>query len=154
MIRTAIRGLWNSPALRIAAGYSLAGAAFSGAMLLLARALPKPEYGLLGLVVAILNFTSRTAPLGADGIVNRHRMDPGPRLLGRVLVTASLFGAAITCLSWIVYDLDPRTLALIFIGTLAGAASFVASSQFQANQDSAFLCCSIRARISCCSVRP
>jgi len=134
MIRTVIRSLWNSPALRIAAAYSVAGAAFAGSMLLLARALPKAEFGLLGLVVTILNVASRTAPLGADGIVNRRRMDPGPRLLGRVLATASVFGAGVTMLSWWVYELEAPFLILIFAGTVAGAASFVASSQFQAHE--------------------
>ncbi|TFG61923.1 MAG: hypothetical protein E4H28_08265 [Gemmatimonadales bacterium] len=134
MLKSTIRGLWNSPALRIAAGYGLAGVAFTGAMLLLSSALTKPEYGLFGLVVAILNFTSRTAPLGLDGIVNRHRMDHGPRLLGRVIATAIVFATGISFLAWLVYDLDVLTLALIFVGTVAGAASFVAASQFQANQ--------------------
>ena len=134
MIKTVIRSLWSSPALRIAAAYSLAGAAFAGAMLLLARALPKPEFGLLGLVVTIQNVASRTAPLGADGIVIRRRMDPGPRLLGRVLATATVFAAAITWLSWRIYDIQPQYLVLIFAGTVAGAASYVASSQFQAEE--------------------
>lgn len=134
MIRTAIRGLWTSTSLRIAAGYSVSGAAFAGAMLLLARALPKPEYGVFGLVVAILNLASRTAPMGADGIVNRHRMDPGPRLLGRVVAAAAAFGAAVTALTWFVYELDEVTLGLIFVGTVVGAAAFVASSQFQAEE--------------------
>jgi O-antigen/teichoic acid export membrane protein len=134
MIRTVIRGLWTSTSLRIAAGYSVSGAAFAGAMLLLARGLPKPEYGLLGLVVAILNLTSRTAPMGADGIVNRHRMDPGPRFLGRVLLIAAAFGAVVTAFSQLIYDLDATTLGLIFAGTVVGAASFVASSQFQAEE--------------------
>jgi len=120
--------------MRIAAAYSLAGAAFAGSMLLLARALPKAEFGLLGLVVTILNVASRTAPLGADGIVNRRRMDPGPRLLGRVLATASVFGAGVTLLTWLVYELEAPFLILIFAGTVAGAASFVASSQFQAHE--------------------
>jgi len=134
MIRTVIRGLWSSTSLRIAAGYSVSGAAFAGAMLLLARGLPKPEYGLLGLVVAILNLTSRTAPMGADGIVNRHRIDPGPRFLGRVIVIAVVFGAVATALSQLIYSLDAATLGLIFGGTVVGAASFVASSQFQAEE--------------------
>lgn len=134
MIKTTIRGLWTSPSLRIAAGYSVAGAAFAGAMLLLARVLPKPEYGLFGLIVTILNLTSRTAPLGADGIVNRHRIDPGPRLLGRVLATATVFGAVVATISWLVYDLTATNVLLIFVGTVAGAASFVAASQFQAEE--------------------
>ena len=134
MIKNVIRSLWYSPALRIAAAYSLAGAAFAGAMLLLARALPKPEFGLFGLVVTILNVSVRTAPMGADGIVNRRRMDPSPRLLGRVLATACVFGAVITYLSWFVYRLEVAYLVLIFAGTVAGAASFVAASQFQANE--------------------
>ena len=37
-------------------------------------------------------------------------------------------------LSWLDYVLDVSYLALIFAGTVAGAASFVASSQFQANE--------------------
>ncbi|MDH3297516.1 MAG: hypothetical protein OEM23_01505 [Gemmatimonadota bacterium] len=132
MLKPAIRSLWSSPALRVAAGYSFAGAAFAGAMLLLARALPKPEFGLLGLVVTILNLTSRTAPLGTDGIVIRNRMDPGPGLLGRLLITATVFGIVVTFFCWLIYELDLLVLALILIGTVAGAASFVAASQFQA----------------------
>ena len=132
MIRGVLGRLWKSPSLRIAAGYSLAGAAFAGAMLLLARALPKPEYGLLGLIVTMLNLTTRTAPLGVDGIVIRHRVDPGPTLLGRVLATAGVYGIAVVFISWFVYELEAVMLGLVFFGTVVGAASFVAASQFQA----------------------
>jgi O-antigen/teichoic acid export membrane protein len=135
MIRAVLGGLWKSPSLRIAAGYSLAGAAYAGAMLLLARALPKPEYGLLGLVVTMLNLTTRTAPLGVDGIVIRHRVEPTPALLGRVLATASVYGVAVVLISWFVYEIETTMLALIFFGTVVGAASYVAASQFQAREE-------------------
>lgn len=132
MIRAVLSGLWKSPSLRIAAGYSLAGAAFAGSMLLLARALPKPEYGLLGLIITMLNLTTRTAPLGVDGIVIRHRIDPRPALLGRVLATACLYGIAVVVISRLVYEIEATMLLLIFFGTVVGAASYVAASQFQA----------------------
>lgn len=134
MIRAVIGGLWKSPSLRIAAGYSLAGAAFAGALLLLARALPKPEYGLLGLMVTMLNLATRTAPLGVDGMVIRHKVDPTPGLLGRVLATASVYGLAVVVISVTVYEIDATMLTLVFLGTVFGAASYVAASQFQADE--------------------
>lgn len=134
MIRLAIRSLWNSPALRIAAGYGMLGVAFAGGNLLLARALPKPEMGLVGLLLALLGFAARTAPLGADGIVNRHRMDPGPRLLGLVLGAAVAFGVVAVIVSRLVYEFEPLILAVLFVGIVLGAASYVASAQYQARE--------------------
>lgn len=118
----------------MAAGYGLLGIAFAGGNLLLARALPKAEMGLVSLLLALLGFAARTAPLGADGIVNRHRMNPGPRLLGIVLRTAAGFGVAVVIVSRLVYEIDLLVLIVLYFGIVLGAASYVASAEYQARE--------------------
>ena len=48
------------------------------------------EYAILTLVVALVNVGFAMAPLGMDGIVVRHHLEAGPRLLRKVLLATTL----------------------------------------------------------------
>lgn len=106
-----LRMLSRSRVLPFAGVYGLSGAAFVVGNLLLARVLPSLEYSVFALVVALMNVASRIAPAGADGMVNRRWMDPGPRLLRRVLFTSAVVGTAAVGVAGVVYELD--TVALL-----------------------------------------
>lgn len=126
-----MKRLWQSPTLRSMVVYGAAGAGFAGANLILARVLPKDEYALFTLILALGNLGFSLAPSGVDGIVNRRHLEAGPRLLGRVVtgsVTVALIFAAIGLFS---YELPPVLVLLLFISTAAGGAMLVAGAKFQ-----------------------
>ena len=68
----------RSPALAVAAAFAIGGAGFTVANLLLARTLPPIEFGLVSLILGLLNLGLQVAPLGADGAINRARSDQRP----------------------------------------------------------------------------
>ena len=114
-----LRSAWTSPALRAAVALTLGGAAFALGNLALARVLPKEEYGRFSLALAIVMIGILTGPLGAQVIVNRHRTDPGRRLLTRTLSTSGLVGLALTSVS---------VLAVTLLGALYAAGTDVSSA--------------------------
>jgi O-antigen/teichoic acid export membrane protein len=129
-----VRRLWRSPTLRSVAVLGLSGAGFAVANLMLARVLPTTEYALLTLVVALVNVGYPLAPAGVDGMVNRHQLEAGPRLLRRItgsLIPVGLLFAAIGLLG---YETSPVVALLILVSTIAGGALLVAGGQFQSEQ--------------------
>lgn len=111
--------------------YGFAGAGFAGANLLLARVLPKDEYALFTLVIALGNLGFSVAPAGVDSIVNRRHLEAGPLLLRRVLMASTIVGLIFTAIGLFAYDLTPLMAALLFISTVAGGAMMVAGAKFQ-----------------------
>src|SRR6476661_1268141 len=120
-----LRSAWTSPALRSAVALTLGGAAFALGNLALARVLPKEEYGRFSLALAIVMIGILTGPLGAQVIVNRHRTDPGPRLLGRTLSTSGLVALALAIGTGALYPLDLPLLAAMLCAITAGGCNLV-----------------------------
>jgi len=130
-----MRELLRSPTLQSVIVHGAAGAGFAGANLILARVLPEVEYGLFTLVTALMNLAFSLAPLGLDSVALRRELSVGPRLLGRVLLSAALVALAFVLIGCIGYpELDAPLLALLGISTVAGGALVVASAQFQSQQ--------------------
>lgn len=129
-----MKRFWRSPTLRTAAVYGVAGAGFAGANLILARVLPAGEYAILTLVVALVNVGFALAPLGLDGIVNRRRLEAGPRLLRRSLMSNALTALVFTAIGILVYDTTAGQAAVVLISVVAGGALMVAAAQFQSEQ--------------------
>ncbi|HEX3235324.1 MAG TPA: hypothetical protein VHR41_14090 [Gemmatimonadales bacterium] len=129
-----MKRLWYSPTLRSMVVYGAAGLGFAGANLILARVLSEVEYGVFTLVTALVNLGFSLAPVGLDGLVLRHHLVAGPRLVGRVLLVTTLVGLAFAAIGAVGYKLDPMLLALLLISTVAGGAMMVASAQFQSDQ--------------------
>jgi O-antigen/teichoic acid export membrane protein len=129
-----VKRLWRSPTLRSAGVYAAAGGGFAGANLILARVLPQAEYAILTLVVALVNVGFAMAPLGVDGIVVRHHLEAGPRLLRKVLVGTTLTAFAFTAIGLTFYDVSPVLAAMVFLSILSGGTVVVAAAQFQAEQ--------------------
>ena len=86
-----MRRLWRSATLRSVAVLGVSGIGFAVANLVLARVLPTEQYALLTLVVALVNVGYPLAAAGVDGMVNRRRLEAGPRLLHRLMHPRQLF---------------------------------------------------------------
>jgi O-antigen/teichoic acid export membrane protein len=129
-----VRSLWYSPTLRTVVVYGASGLGFAGSNLLLARFLPTTEYGLFTLYIAIANLSFALAPIGVDGIVQRHHLDAGPSLLKHTLAAGILTGLGAMLVGGLAYDLSPALLALVFASTVGGGAMAVAGAQFQSEQ--------------------
>ncbi len=128
------RFAWTSPALRAALGLALGGTAFALANLILARTLPKEQYGRFSLVLAITMVGILTGPIGANVIVNLHPFDPGPRLLGRTLATSAVVGLGLAIGAALLYRLDGRMLVAMGVAIVAGALKLVAVGHYQSRR--------------------
>jgi len=120
--------------LRAAVALTLGGGAFAVGNLVLARVLPKEEYGRFSLVLAIVMIGILTGPLGAQVIVNRHRTDPGRRLLAQTLSTSGLVGLALAGGAGALYPLDLPLLAALLSAVIAGGTNLVAVGHYQSRQ--------------------
>ncbi len=114
--------------------YGASGAGFAGANLILARVLPTEPYALFTLVIALGNLGSSLAPAGIDGIVNRHHLEAGPRLLRSVLRASVAVGLAFGLIGLVAYDMPWPLALLLMVSTAAGGAMIVAGAKFQSEQ--------------------
>jgi O-antigen/teichoic acid export membrane protein len=125
---------WHSPALRVTAAFTLGGAGFALANLLLARTLPQGEYGLLALVMGLLSVTTQIAPLGIDLLMPRRGVVLDRRLWPPVL-GASLIVALVSAVgSAAGYHLGAREALLLAVGTFAGGIIASTAAHFQSRQ--------------------
>ncbi|HWN19014.1 MAG TPA: hypothetical protein VNO19_08875 [Gemmatimonadales bacterium] len=129
-----MRSLWYSPTLRTVVIYGASGLGFAGSNLILARFLPTAEYGLFTLYIAMANLSFALAPIGVDGIVQRHHLEAGPTLLKHTLTAGLLTGMVTILVGGLAYHLPTALLALLFASTVGGGAMAVAGAQFQSEQ--------------------
>lgn len=129
-----MRRLWRSATLRSVAVLGLSGLGFAVANLVLARALPTEEYAILTLVVALVNVGYPLAAAGVDGVVNRRRVEAGPRLLRRLLHSLVPVALAFTLIGLAGYRTSLPTSLMILLCTMAGGAVLVAGGKFQSEQ--------------------
>jgi O-antigen/teichoic acid export membrane protein len=122
----------NGGTFSVAAVYALSGAGFAAGNLLLARTMPADQYGQFALLIALLNLSHRVAPLGLDGMVNRHPVDLSPALLGRLYVAAVPFTILVILGVKSGYGLGGRELEWLAAGILVGATAYLGSSLLQA----------------------
>jgi O-antigen/teichoic acid export membrane protein len=114
--------------------FALGGAGFTLANLLLARSLPPLEFGLLSLVLGLLNLGLQVAPLGADGAINRARIRPTPWLLGRAFLASVMVALVIGLVSRMIYGLAIELVTIILVGVVTGGLTQVAAASFQSRQ--------------------
>lgn len=129
-----LRSAGTSPALRAAVALTLGGGAFALGNLILARVLPKAEYGRISLALAVVMIGILTGPIGAQVIINRHRTDPGRRLLARTILTSGLVGLALSLGAGVLYPLDPLLLGTMLSAIIAGGCNLVAVGHYQSRQ--------------------
>lgn len=124
-------GLVRSSSVQAAVGFTLGGIFFALATLLMARYMAPTEFGLLMLILALVQFGIGLGPFGLDLVVNRHRLPATAKLAGQVSFTATLAGLLVCLVAYQLYDIDPKLLGLLFLIIFASAISRVASALFQ-----------------------
>ena len=129
-----MRRLWRSATLRSVAVLGISGVGFAVANLLLARVLPTEEYAVLTLVVALVNVGYPLAAAGVDGVVNRRRLEAGPRLFRRMLHALVPVALVFMTIALAGYETSLPIALMILLCTLAGGAVQVAGAQFQSEQ--------------------
>lgn len=129
-----LKALYRSASLRTAAAMGVGGVGFSLGSLLLARALPTQEYGLVALVLGIVAVAGLTAPLGLDQIAARRgiRLDAGWRRAALGASATTALGAALV--AGAVYHLSPSLMASVALITLALGMAQSAGGHFQGQQ--------------------
>jgi O-antigen/teichoic acid export membrane protein len=129
-----IKRLRNSPTLRSIVVYGASGAGFAGANLILAYELPRQEYALFTLVLALVNLAAPASPLGLDALVLRRRLVIGGLLLRRLLFAASFVTLGFILAGHLVYHLEPWLLLIAAASSIGGAVMAVAGARFQSEQ--------------------
>jgi hypothetical protein len=125
------RRLLGSPTMYSAALFAASGLGFAGANLVLARLLSTSDFALVILAMALLNVSIPLAPAGMDGVVNRHTLDLGPPLLGRVLATSAIVGLITVTLARTIYGLDALSTAILFPSIMAGGTTYLAAAHLR-----------------------
>jgi O-antigen/teichoic acid export membrane protein len=129
-----IKRLRNSPTLRSILVYGASGAGFAGANLILAYVLPRREYALFTLVLALVNLAAPASPLGLDSLVLRRRMTIGGQILKRLLVAASIVTLGFILVGHFVYHLGPWLLLIVAVSSLSGGVMAVVGARLQSEQ--------------------
>jgi len=129
-----IKRLRNSPTLRSIVVYGASGAGFAGANLILAYELPRQEYALFTLVLALVNLAAPASPLGLDALILRRRLTIGDQVLRRLLLAASVVTVGFILVGHFVYHLGPWLLLIIAVSSIGGALMAVAGARLQSEQ--------------------
>jgi O-antigen/teichoic acid export membrane protein len=133
-----LNGIVRSPALWAASAFAISGVGFAVASLLLARVLPKVEFGALMLALALVTLGIQFAPAGADGVVNRRHVDFGRPLFWRALVTSLITALAFLVIARFGYGLAWPYAMLVLAGGVAGGLGRVSAAKFQSLQHFSF----------------
>jgi PST family polysaccharide transporter len=128
---SAWRALTSSPSVRVGAAFTLTGVGFSVANLILARALPPADYGLVALVVGLLSVAAPAAPAGVDLVLLRGLSESRRRLFLRGCATAIVTAALAAAWAAAAYHLSPAVLGLLAAGTVAGGLATLSAAWFQ-----------------------
>lgn len=129
-----MRSVLASPALRAAVAFGFAGLGFAVGNLLLARALSPAQYALVALVVAFAHVCWTLGPLGADTLVNRHRVRARTGLIARVGATSTVIAIAFSGVAVLGYGIEPLLVVIMFAICAGGAVNRVAAAMYQSRQ--------------------
>jgi O-antigen/teichoic acid export membrane protein len=129
-----LKSLHKSPSLRAAIAFGLGGAAFAGGNLIFARILSSYEYGLLSLVIGVIQVAGFSAPLGLDYLIARRGWTFGPRLRRTVLLASTLVGLGTFFVTMELYHLKVSLLIPTFVATAAMGISQAVAAHFQSQQ--------------------
>jgi O-antigen/teichoic acid export membrane protein len=126
-----VTSLARSSSVQAAVGFTVGGIVFALATLLLARYMAPAEFGLLMLLLALVQFGIGLGPFGVDLVINRHRLPATGALAARVLATATLAGLLISAVGFWLYAIDGPLLTVLCLTIIAAALSRVAAAFFQ-----------------------
>lgn len=122
----------REPSIRVAVLFALAGVGFAGANLLLARALPHADYGLVALWLTLYYVGGALAPWGADGVVNRRPIRPDGQFIRRTVLSSIVTAALVTIVGGELYPFEAPHLLILFAGIITCGIATMAAAQFQA----------------------
>jgi hypothetical protein len=128
-----IRSLWTSAALRAAAALGISGVALACANRMLARVLPTGEFARFTLFFAIAQIGMDIGPFGADVIMTRRHLEPGPKL-HRQVCSSAIVAVVLVILSKFLYPLSNALLAMMFATIAACGVKVVATSHYRSVQ--------------------
>ena len=123
-----------SPAIKAASAFTLGGAAFALANLLLARHLSTEAYGEFSLVLAMAVLGISLGPLSLDAIVLRHRPGPRPKLFGLSLVTGIAVAMVAVAAGTFVYAIDGGYLVSLSLAITTGSVARLGASVYQSEK--------------------
>jgi O-antigen/teichoic acid export membrane protein len=126
-----LSGILHSPALWAAFAFTISGLGFALASLLLARSLPKVEFGALMLALALVTLGVQFAPFGADGVINRRHVDFGRALFWRAFATSLMTALVFLIGARLGYALAWQYATLVLAGVGAGGLGRVSAAKFQ-----------------------
>jgi O-antigen/teichoic acid export membrane protein len=126
-----LKALYRSPALRAAAAFGFAGAAFTIGNLILARAFSAQQFALISLVIGVVSVSGPSAPLGLDLVIARRGLSFTSRLRVTTLITSIVTATATACIAAALYGLSIDLLGAIFLATAAVGVSQATAAHFQ-----------------------
>jgi O-antigen/teichoic acid export membrane protein len=126
-----LRRFFSSGSFRGAATFALGGAGFALGNLLLAAALPATQFGLLSLIMALMQFGLACGPLGLEVVVKRHRPRVSLALVRRVIINAVLVAVVIAVAAGSFYHLDTTASLLLFAGSALAASNNIVAGIYQ-----------------------
>lgn len=125
------RRLVTSVSVQAALALGVGGAAFALASLFMARFMAPEVFGLLMLLLALVQLGIGLGPLGVDLVVNRHRLPATGQLCARVVLTATLAAVLVCGIGKLLYGIPMPLLALLFAIVIVSAANRVGAAFFQ-----------------------
>jgi hypothetical protein len=129
-----VKVFWQSPTVRSMVVYAISGIGFAGSNLILARALPTEQYALFTLVIALGNLGYALAPAGIDGLINRHHLETGPKLLRAALGASTVVGLGVGLVGWASYGMFLALAAMLFVSVTTGGLMLIAGARLQSEQ--------------------
>ncbi|MEX0870732.1 MAG: hypothetical protein WDZ65_02875, partial [Aquisalimonadaceae bacterium] len=129
-----LTGFFRSSSIRTAVAFAFGGVGFALANLLLARFMTPVDYGLLTLLLALIQLGLGVGPAGVELVINRHLLPPSYCLAVRVAITGSLAALGVCAVAQFVYEVPAGVLPWLFLALAASAMSRVGSALFQSDQ--------------------
>lgn len=129
---TLLRRLASSGSLRGAILFAIGGAGFALANIILAAVLPPAQFGLLALMLALIQFGLSCGPLGLDVVVKRHCPRVTFTLLRTVATNTILVAVGIALAARPFYGLSLSSTALLAAGGALAGANWIAVGVYQA----------------------
>jgi O-antigen/teichoic acid export membrane protein len=129
-----LKAFLSSPALRVAAGFGMAGVMFAVANLILARVLPAEEYGLISLVIGIVTVASQVAPAGFDQYITRRKLHLGAGLRPATLAACLVAGVIAAVIAIAIYHLSLLLAACTLATTASVGITLATGAHFQSQR--------------------
>lgn len=126
-----LRRVASSGSLRGAISFALGGAGFAVANVLLAAAMSPAQFGLVSLILALMQFGLSCGPLGLDVVAKRHRSRVTGALLRRAAGAALGVAAALALWAAFFYRLGLSLSLLLLAGAALAAGNNIICGVYQ-----------------------